>query len=621
MDAVVGQYSDGLPLHIANPTRSAFRILSQAEFDKMSDREVIDGLRKQHFLITGTSEPPLAFDEDGMRTACYHLKTVVELQGGFNAKLMWRIWIACHPTYLSSLDLSIPTRDRVDGNAQMTTGTPQDLIDESRKKNGKILNALELPLEFSPLTPIPKFSSDLKSWFATRGFKTNNADTSYPTGHLRWALAALAGARTWWHIDSNGFLTFLKVMCGYKIWIVIYDEHGDFTKICAFEDFILDKVGNNRIEAILLQPGTILYVKFPSVLSWVLTGRLSVMKPNTAHMVFTPKPSICHGGHAFLTGLMQDTLRAMIHSFVDHLQITNTNHPPAGMLLRRIALFYYTAFIFNEKDSMEGTCLIVFNMLYGLTILIDNEREHLPDVATMEGFVDFLSLCFIVIFGNVLDFRTYLCSNARSCYSDLKDDYDFNNIDVQERVNMCLARGMCWDLLDWWNATFIIKAVENEEELPTFTKDFIMKEARNIVRYKSRASKRGRAGADGCTVHDLTNQVLNVINGEAWIMRSEEAWIRSVGKENKDASAMVMGFETHKFGKWVVEKRNSSLPFSASNRSPLVWPTNDLSVLEQIHQSTLLLGGAPPTIKFFLNIPHYLYLPQKQASRRSIAIS
>ena len=133
--------------------------------------------------------------------------------------------------------------------------------------------------------------------------------------------------------------------------------------------------------------------------------------------------SICQGGHAYLTGLMQDTLRAMIHSFVDHLAITNTNHLPAGMLLRRIALFYYTAFIFNEQDSMEGTCLISFDMLYGLTIFLDDEREHLSDVATMEGFVDFLALCFIVIFSNVLDFRTYLCSNECSCYSGLKDRY------------------------------------------------------------------------------------------------------------------------------------------------------------------------------------------------------
>ena len=46
----------------------------------MSDRKVINGLGKQHFLITGISDPPLAFDEHGMGTLC-RLETVVELRG------------------------------------------------------------------------------------------------------------------------------------------------------------------------------------------------------------------------------------------------------------------------------------------------------------------------------------------------------------------------------------------------------------------------------------------------------------------------------------------------------------------------------------------------------------
>lgn len=96
MDEVTRQYQDGLPLHIADPARSAFRILTQAEFDRMSDREVIDGLRKQHFLITGTSDPPLAFDEHGMRTIC-HLKTVVELQGVSIWRILFIRRLTLHP--------------------------------------------------------------------------------------------------------------------------------------------------------------------------------------------------------------------------------------------------------------------------------------------------------------------------------------------------------------------------------------------------------------------------------------------------------------------------------------------------------------------------------------------
>ena len=297
---------------------------------------------------------------------------------------------------------------------------------------------------------------------------------------------------------------------------------------------------------------------------WELTDPLSVMRPNTTHMVFTPSDSICHGGHVFLTGSMQDTLRATIHSFVDHFQITNTNHHPAGMMLRRMALFYHAAFVLGDADSVEGTGLIFLDIIYGLTLFLDDECQHLPDVATVEGFLDFLALCFLVIFGNVLDFRTYLCSNEDERHSILKKKYDLNNIDVQERVNMCSARGMCFDLLDWWNAAFIIKAVENNGELPNFTEDFISKEASNLVRYKSRASMREREGAKGCTIEELTSQVLNVIKIAPWREGSQKAWIRISSSGDMDASAMVMGFENHEFGKWVVEKREVSLTFGAS---------------------------------------------------------
>lgn len=328
--------------------------------------------------------------------------------------------------------------------------------------------------------------------------------------------------------------------------------------------------------------------------------RKSVMKPNTAHMVFTPKPTICHGGHAFLTGLMQDTLRGMIHGLVDHYQITNTNHPPAGMLLRRIASFYHAAFIFEAGDLMEGTD--VFDILfYHLTLFSDDEREHLPDVATVEGFVDFFALCFLVIFGNVLDFRTYVCSNENKRYSHLKAQHDLNNIDVQERVNMCSARGMCFDLLDWWKATFIIKAVENQEELPSFTEDFISKEANNLVCYKSRASISKRKGAEGCTIKELTSQVLNVIKIVSWRGGWERAWTRISCVADRDASAAVMGFETHEFTKWVIEKREFSLTFGASRKSLLVSPPEQLA--PQNHQGTSLPGGARPTIEVSLNAP------------------
>lgn len=119
-------------------------------------------------------------------------------------------------------------------------------------ESGKILNALQFPMNLASLTPAPKFSTDLLAWASTA------ADSPPPIGHMRFGLVAIHGARTWFHIDCMGFLTFIMMMCGLKIWICIRDEAGRFLEIDAFKDFELDDAHGYCVEAIVLTPGTIL---------------------------------------------------------------------------------------------------------------------------------------------------------------------------------------------------------------------------------------------------------------------------------------------------------------------------------------------------------------------------
>ena len=63
------------------------------------------------------------------------------------------------------------------------------------------------------------------------------------------------------------------------------------------------------------------------------------------HAVFTPAATICHGGHYYATSTLQNMLRGTVHSFMDHTKITNTNHPPAAALLRRMSTFYFTGLV------------------------------------------------------------------------------------------------------------------------------------------------------------------------------------------------------------------------------------------------------------------------------------
>jgi hypothetical protein len=83
----------------------------------------------------------------------------------------------------------------------------------------------------------------------------------FPFPHTRWGLAGLRGAFTFWHLDSDGFNTFIDVKNeeGEKWWIV-----ADADRVCSSRlRLLLDKSfdletgpSDLPLEAILLTKGT-----------------------------------------------------------------------------------------------------------------------------------------------------------------------------------------------------------------------------------------------------------------------------------------------------------------------------------------------------------------------------
>ena len=110
------------------------------------------------------------------------------------------------------------------------------------------------------------FSSDahaLNAVFNQEGWTERAA----PPEHLRWNLAATKDAFHVWHIDSDGYGTFVNVVAGSKWWIVARpkDSPGcdlNTSSLLVHEEFSVDNAGENLfdVEAILLQPGSELYV-------------------------------------------------------------------------------------------------------------------------------------------------------------------------------------------------------------------------------------------------------------------------------------------------------------------------------------------------------------------------
>ena len=111
------------------------------------------------------------------------------------------------------------------------------------------------------------FSTDSAAWNYIKGTNNCPADQPLPMGDIRWGLAATAGALSWWHIDSNGFATYLDPKAGTKFVIVArrkFDGTGgsvleSFSEIDVYLnkfDSQLPNADRWELEAVILAPGT-----------------------------------------------------------------------------------------------------------------------------------------------------------------------------------------------------------------------------------------------------------------------------------------------------------------------------------------------------------------------------
>lgn len=68
MDATEDYYINGKPRHVSDPSTSVFKILTEEEFECISDKEIQDILRHQHIVVVGGKKPKYGFDPNGLET-------------------------------------------------------------------------------------------------------------------------------------------------------------------------------------------------------------------------------------------------------------------------------------------------------------------------------------------------------------------------------------------------------------------------------------------------------------------------------------------------------------------------------------------------------------------------
>lgn len=156
-------------------------------------------------------------------------------------------------------DQSIPVVD--DLTVQLRIGTLEHILDMARDPNGAIINGLSFPLPLSAIKR-DKLSSDIEAWRLTEGLPFCTEKASYPTADVRWGLASTAGSRHWPHLDSDGLATFLDLLTGRKLWILLRPHLDNEPDAASHVDVFLDDYDPSVVvktwdaEAVFLTPGT-----------------------------------------------------------------------------------------------------------------------------------------------------------------------------------------------------------------------------------------------------------------------------------------------------------------------------------------------------------------------------
>ncbi|KAF8872168.1 hypothetical protein BD779DRAFT_1477708, partial [Infundibulicybe gibba] len=452
-DAVKGGYVGGLPLHVSRPKDSIFAIYSNEEFAESSDRKILETLRGRHILVTGRDCPMIKFDLKSLREL-RPLKRVDTVQ-----------------------DQSIDPGKNGNYNLRNVQGTLRQVFDCASLPDGKgkILNVLDCPMGDAVILKRNSFSSDLHAQWITKKLPDCGATEPLPGDDIRWGLAATSGASHWFHIDSDGFGTYIDVQTGGKLWIIARPKikggsHADFAKIDLLlsSNFDISEPGTEQwdLEAVFLEPGTRL-----------------IMRPNTPHAVYTHGHAICHGGHFYATSCLQDTLYSLIHSFVAGSVVTNTEHRASRLILRRMVQFYSHAHTNSLDDDPDD---------------LEDHTYHMLSLDTSSGVLDLFAICILTEASTILSLQTY----------------EDAGMSFKERKSCIEARYRSRVLLRWFFSRYELvrsgTVLDGYEEVYW---RFLARVMKGLLQYKKRADGLQDSMVKGCNLTAVQEQVDQCFEG------------------------------------------------------------------------------------------------------------
>lgn len=152
----------------------------------------------------------------------------------------------------------LPKSDK--GDERHTIGLTSDLLKSHRSPNGKILNALDFPMPTRGIRPPETIATDILAFTETLDDPFCKRSSSFPDADMYWGLAATNHSFHFFHIDADGFGTFIAPQTGSKYWVLARPKAGKSfatTDIFANSSFAIDEMNEDLwdVEAVLLGPG------------------------------------------------------------------------------------------------------------------------------------------------------------------------------------------------------------------------------------------------------------------------------------------------------------------------------------------------------------------------------
>ena len=155
--------------------------------------------------------------------------------------------------------------------------------------------------------------------------------------------------------------------------------------------------------------------------------------------------------------------------------------------------------------------IFIFNYCINFTLALAN-IPHIPKLDSMQSFMGLITLCFLVIAGNILDPRTYRYLDVEPNGTPTADDvdkmkhFDLNDMDAGNRMQCSYARGITWRIIQWIEDSYemygTVDLMINAIILSYFTTL-----SKKILLYKRLAQNANIQGVTNCTYELLEAQI------------------------------------------------------------------------------------------------------------------